>query len=287
MTTTGADFTTLAAFNGSIGSGPVGDLIRDASGTFYGTTGGGGDFGKGRVFSLSNGTLTTLHHFTGDGSRPRSGVIADATGTLYGTTSGDFGQDEPGTIFSLKSDGTNFTTLATFDASNEFDVFGLYADASGTLFGMTPNGGNFGLGTIYRLKDGIFTTLVHFDGTNGAIPQSGFIADASGTLYGTTNNLGTGGNVFSLAKDGTFTTLVTFSGSEGGPIGNLLADAAGTLYGFTQSGGDAGAGTIFSITGSGFDTGAVPEPASWAMLIAGFGLTGAAMRRRRVTAVAA
>lgn len=29
------------------------------------------------------------------------------------------------------------------------------------------------------------------------------------------------------------------------------------------------------------DTGAVPEPASWALLIAGFGLTGAAMRRRR------
>jgi PEP-CTERM motif len=33
-------------------------------------------------------------------------------------------------------------------------------------------------------------------------------------------------------------------------------------------------------------SGGVPEPASWAMLIAGFGLTGAAMRRRR-TAVAA
>lgn len=30
----------------------------------------------------------------------------------------------------------------------------------------------------------------------------------------------------------------------------------------------------------------VPEPASWAMLIAGFGLTGAAMRRRRAVAVA-
>jgi hypothetical protein len=29
-------------------------------------------------------------------------------------------------------------------------------------------------------------------------------------------------------------------------------------------------------------TGGVPEPASWAMLIAGFGLTGAAMRRRRM-----
>ena len=32
---------------------------------------------------------------------------------------------------------------------------------------------------------------------------------------------------------------------------------------------------------------AVPEPASWAMLIAGFGLSGAAMRRRRVTAAVA
>ena len=31
----------------------------------------------------------------------------------------------------------------------------------------------------------------------------------------------------------------------------------------------------------------VPEPASWAMLIAGFGLTGAAMRRRRSVAAAA
>jgi hypothetical protein len=33
-------------------------------------------------------------------------------------------------------------------------------------------------------------------------------------------------------------------------------------------------------------TGAVPEPASWAMLITGFGLVGAAARRRRVVTVA-
>jgi hypothetical protein len=30
----------------------------------------------------------------------------------------------------------------------------------------------------------------------------------------------------------------------------------------------------------------IPEPASWALLIAGFGLTGAAMRRRRALATA-
>jgi hypothetical protein len=33
-------------------------------------------------------------------------------------------------------------------------------------------------------------------------------------------------------------------------------------------------------------TGAVPEPAAWAMLIAGFGLTGAAARRRRIAVAA-
>ena len=33
-------------------------------------------------------------------------------------------------------------------------------------------------------------------------------------------------------------------------------------------------------------TGAVPEPAAWALLIAGFGLTGAAMRRRRMAVTA-
>lgn len=49
---------------------------------------------------------------------------------------------------------------------------------------------------------------------------------------------------------------------------------------------------LSNITGNDFimDTlrfdGAVPEPASWAMLITGFGLTGAAMRRRRAVVVA-
>ncbi len=43
-----------------------------------------------------------------------------------------------------------------------------------------------------------------------------------------------------------------------------------------------GASTLTITTG-----GPVPEPANWAMLIAGFGLVGAAMRRRRQGAVAA
>ncbi len=52
-----------------------------------------------------------------------------------------------------------------------------------------------------------------------------------------------------------------------------------------------GAGTFIGGVGveglSGLTAGAVPEPASWAMLIAGFGLVGATMRRRRTMTVTA
>ena len=80
--------------------------------------------------------------------------------------------------------------------------------------------------------------------------------------------------------------------SPGAPINyNFLASEFASLLGnidlvYTQT--DCcvirlGASTLTITTQA---TGAVPEPANWAMLIAGFGLTGAVMRRRR-TAVAA
>jgi hypothetical protein len=52
-------------------------------------------------------------------------------------------------------------------------------------------------------------------------------------------------------------------------------------YGF-QFGGD----TVIATEGAARVDPGVPEPASWAMLIAGFGLTGAAMRRRRIAVAA-
>lgn len=49
-----------------------------------------------------------------------------------------------------------------------------------------------------------------------------------------------------------------------------------------------GVETVAGLTdGLAFAGAAVPEPANWALLIAGFGLTGAAMRRRRVTVAVA
>src|SRR5580693_5053345 len=91
------------------------------------------------------------------------------------------------------------------------------------------------------------TTLVNFNGADGANPES-LIADAAGDLFGATadggaNNYGT---VFEIAKTGsgyasTPTTLVNFNGASGA---NLFADAAGDLFGTTEVGNQ---GALFEI----------------------------------------
>ncbi|RYY05579.1 MAG: PEP-CTERM sorting domain-containing protein [Alphaproteobacteria bacterium] len=55
--------------------------------------------------------------------------------------------------------------------------------------------------------------------------------------------------------------------------------AAGT-YTLTIAGRAYGAASTFS---GNFNVAAVPEPATWAMMIAGVGMAGGALRRRRVT----
>ena len=90
----------------------------------------------------------------------------------------------------------------------------------------------------------ILTTLVSFEGSNGAYPNAGVTLSGS-TLYGTTGiggnlslNGGNGyGTVFSVpVTGGTPTTLASFNSTNGRtPDGNLiLADS--TLYGTTLGG---------------------------------------------------
>ena len=74
------------------GTGPVNDLVMDASGSLYGTAYTDGAYLFGSVFKLtpSQGgwTYTDLHDFTGgtDGGNPESNLVFDASGNLYGTT---------------------------------------------------------------------------------------------------------------------------------------------------------------------------------------------------------
>lgn len=103
-----------------------------------------------------------------------------------------------------------------------------------------------------------------------------------------TSNVGQSGNIVGVEGD-----LLDFSFFEflGGQLTFALDNNQTFFADFTISSGEfsgtASYGDAFgALTDLRLiqvaDAGAVPEPAAWAMLIAGVGLTGAAMRRRRV-----
>jgi uncharacterized repeat protein (TIGR03803 family) len=132
-----------------------GGLVRNSSGTSYGTTVLGGASNQGTVFKLhKTGHETVLYNFTGgnDGSEPVAGVVRDSAGNLYGTTIGG-GTYGAGTVFKLDNTGKE-TVLHSFgggtDGSEPFA--GLIRDAAGKLYGNTCYGGNYtGWGTVFEV----------------------------------------------------------------------------------------------------------------------------------------
>lgn len=287
--------TTIATFTGPNGGSPS-SLSIDAAGNLYGTSYGDiAQIPQRTVFKIdkASGAMTMLAVFNGtNGSGATGGVVRDGTGNLYGTTRGGIGAAQPGTVFKIAADGT-LTTLATFTASQGAGPKGLITDAAGDFYGTITAGGANLLGAVFKVtRSGVLTTLASFSGANGQTPQSKLLIDAAGNLFGTTYGGGAfkAGTFFELPKGGVLTTLRSFKDTDGQhPIGALIADASGTLYGTTYTGGQFGKGTVFDISDTGFvvfGTGAVPEPATWALMIAGFGIVGTAARRRR-TALAA
>src|SRR5271165_4747763 len=104
----------------------------------------------------------------------------------------------------------------------------------------------------------MLTTLLSFNGSDGAGPRAGLIADAAGDLFGTTSLGGANGDgtVFELVNNGgglyTPVTLLSFNGANGtNPYSGLIADAAGDLFGTTNSGGAGGNGTVFELVNHG------------------------------------
>jgi uncharacterized repeat protein (TIGR03803 family) len=200
--------------------------------------------------------FTTLHAFDGHGATPWANLILSGS-TLYGTTAGK-GSWGDGTIFAIKTDGTEFTNLYSFTAtSNNTNNDGAGPIASlvlsgGILYGTAADGGAFGNGTVFAVNtDGTgFTNLHNFGGypTDGANPWAGLVLSGN-SLYGTALNGGSSdfGTVFVVNIDGKgFKTLHGFTGEEGNPWGGLLS-AGNTLYGTTS-------GAVFAINpdGTGF-----------------------------------
>lgn len=230
--TDGTDFTLLHSFVHFTDEGydPVGGLAL-RNGTLYGMTERGGKSDKGAVFAIrTNGSnFGVIHSFIGgadDGEAPR-GKIIEADGTLYGMTSAG-GSADRGTVFSMGTAGSFFTVLHQFAGGSGDYVFspprGSLAFHDGVLYGMTPEGGARGEGTLFALNaDGTGFTVLHdfFVGTpeGGAIPFGGPMIE-DGVIYGTTYHGGWlmgagryGGAVFEYSLERNYVGLAGFPGA--------------------------------------------------------------------------
>lgn len=263
------------------GRGPIADLIFDASGNLYGTTGGGGTDGVGTVFELrpraeGEKVLYSFPMSKKQGRYPYGGLVFDAAGNLYGTTDGG-GPYNSGTVFKLTpSGGGNWTeeVIYAFNYQNSGGSqpeAGLVIDAAGNLYGTTYFGngtgcGGGGCGTAFELMPsaggGWTEKVLHSfgNGMDGYGPYGRLVFDSSGNLYGNTLYGGAyvWGTIFKLTPstsgEWTETIIHNFGSGQDGqiPRGSLTMDASGNLYGTTYGGGTSlacggGCGTVFEI----------------------------------------
>jgi uncharacterized repeat protein (TIGR03803 family) len=265
--------TVLHSFSGVGGEGeyPNARLVRDAAGNLYGTTSQGGVYGGscggvgcGTVFKLDGaGRETVLHGFSGspDGSGPYASLARDGAGNLYGTTIGG-GQYGFGTVFEVDNNGSQ-TVLHSFNPNGvggdgATPYGGLARDTAGNLYGTTIGGGQYEMGTVFKMDTtGTETVLYDFGSQSGdgQLPSGDLIRDAAGNLYGTTQYGGALGlgTVFKVDKNGNETILHSFAGVDGEYpfLAGLLRDAKGNLYGATDEGGAFSFGTVYKLDSTG------------------------------------
>jgi uncharacterized repeat protein (TIGR03803 family) len=281
-------FKTLHAFTVSSGSfspqtntdglAPNGALAISGN-NLYGTASAGGSSGYGTIFTIRiDGTeFRTIYSFTGgdDGAVPNGLFLVGET--LYGTTfsggpgSTPDGNGANGSVFSVRTDGSGFSSLHTFTAvpyeTNSDGASPSSLVVSGSkLYGTANFGGGSGVGTVFTVNtDGTGFGVLHSFATGngtGNVPSGLLLSGA--TLYGTAGDGGPEirgpgigvGSIFKLQTDSSgFADFGIFDWNIGwGPSGLTLS--VNTLFGTTAHGGVSGNGIVFAANsdGTGFVT---------------------------------
>jgi uncharacterized repeat protein (TIGR03803 family) len=268
-------------------SSPVGGMVRDASGNFYGVSPYDGESncysegystGCGTIWKLAHTSQgwkrTILYSFTGgsDQGGP-AGLIRDSAGNLYGVTNAS----SWGTVFELSPNGASwsFKTLYAFTGGADGATpVAVVLDRSGNLLGATNSGGvinqnvcseyntnNFGCGVVFELSPASGggwseSTLYSFLGeSDGAQPYGSLALDGNGNLFGVAGGGSNPyGEIFEVShSSGGWTETVPYSFTSGVSPFGVTFDTAGNLYGTTQFGGllslcENGCGTVFELS---------------------------------------
>src|SRR5688572_6268220 len=179
-----------------------------------------------------------------------------AQDVLVGLTSNG-GPEGKGTAYSIKSDAKSFTVIKGFADWGSNPIDDLVKGTDGNLYGMTPDGGTYNHGTLFRISNGgAITILKNFNlSIDGGYPRGSLVQARDGNFYGTLS-AGTpngGGAIFRITPGGQFSLIKSLLiNTEGGrPNGKLIQGSDDNLYGLNSSGGSTGYGTIFKITMAG------------------------------------
>ena len=176
------------------------------------------------------------------------------------------GEGGCGVVYKLTNSGGKWTHTVLHAFTGGYDGSGpgarVTVDGAGNVYGMAPTGGAYGLGTIYKIRQGqngawVLKVIHAFTGgADGATGSAGRMILRHGDLYGAATTGGTYGSgvVFELTPtqvgEWDFRTIYSFRGQPDGsfPYGALLFDSSGNIYGTTYYGGANNIGAVYQLT---------------------------------------
>ena len=247
--------TTLYSFDVNTASEPVGSLVREVGGAYFGATAYGtrtvtessGDnsipditYDPGVIFSVSAepGSFRELRRLAAaDGQRPVGNLLvlpltlnSSPDGSLLLGVAAGGGANGAGTLFKMRSDGTEFSVVHSFP-SGSVPSGGLVL-SGGYVYGALRSGGASGVGSVYRFSYsngslGSVATIHSFaSAANGLnTPVGGPVVDGEGNLWMSLESGGSGfggiSKVVPPAAAGTATVSAVFisSNTYGKPTG--------------------------------------------------------------------
>jgi uncharacterized repeat protein (TIGR03803 family) len=223
---------------------------------FYGITALGGEFNNGTVYKVDEkGNYTLIHSFDLPQGKNAYGELCEASnGKFYGMTS-QGGVHNDGVLFEWDPESNIYIKRFDFDSvvTGCLPKGSLILADNGYMYGMTSQGGTYGMGVIFQwdTRTNTFTKMFDFKGTQtGSHPNGSLLQANTGYFYGMTmdgglNNMGV---LFEWdPESNSLIKKVDFNGNSSGkyPYGSLIQASNGMLYGMTSEGGANNGGVLF------------------------------------------